>query len=62
MIGTLWKRKSSVKTPIGIVTKHNNYFVTMVYSDGSNETLNHRQLRNYFTPIHPTTPLPHPKE
>ncbi len=70
MLGTIWKKKSSVfhkesyKAPIGIVVdvKAEGKFITLKYGDGSSETISHGLLKNYFTPILPTTPLPYPKE
>ena len=75
MIGTIWKKKSSVfhkesyKAPIGMVVAveaseeaYDGMYVTLRYGDGSNEKISHGLLRRYFTPILPTTPLPYPKE
>lgn len=70
MIGTVWKKKSSVfhkesyKAPIGIVVavEEDGMYITLRYGDGSNEKISHGLLRRYFTPVLPTTPLPYPKE
>mgnify|MGYP005836913561 CR=1 FL=1 len=73
MIGTIWKKKSSVfhkesyKAPIGIVVAveedgKGGTFITLKYGDGASETISHGILKNFFTPIRPTTPLPCPKE
>ena len=70
MIGTIWKKKSSVfhkesyKAPIGIVVavEEDGMYITLRYGDGSDEKISHGLLRRYFTPILPTTPLPYPKE
>ena len=68
MIGTVWKKKSSVfhikYNPIGIVVavEEDGMYITLRYGDGSDETISHGLLRRYFTPVLPTTPLPYPKE
>ncbi len=69
MIGTVWKKKSSVYspspfTPIGIVVavEEDGMYITLRYGDGSDEKISHGLLRRYFTPVLPTTPLPYPKE
>tara|TARA_B100000900_G_C20422013_1_gene651353 strand:+ start:368 stop:580 length:213 start_codon:yes stop_codon:yes gene_type:complete len=70
MLGTIWKKKSSVfhnesyNAPVGIVVavEEDGMYITLRYGDGSNEKISHGLLRRYFTPILPTTPLPHPKE
>ena len=73
MIGTVWKKKSSVfhkesyKAPIGIVVAVeedglSGTFITLRYGDGTVDYISHGLLRRYFTPVLPTTPLPHPKE
>ncbi len=70
MIGTVWKKKSSVfhkesyKAPIGIVVavEEDGMYITLRYGDGSDEKISHGLLRRYFTPVLPTTPLPYPKE
>ena len=70
MIGTIWKKKSSVfhkesyNAPIGMVVavEEDGMYITLRYGDGSNEKISHGLLRRYFTPILPTTPLPYPKE
>ena len=70
MIGTVWKKKSSVfhkesySAPIAIVVavEEDGMYITLRYGDGSKETISHGLLRRYFTPVLPTTPLPYPKE
>ena len=70
MIGTIWKKKSSVfhketyKAPIAIVTaiEEEGNLLTIRYQDGDEEKVSKGILAKYFIPIVPTTPLPHPKE
>ena len=70
MLGTIWKKKSSVfhnesyNAPVGIVVavEEDGMYITLRYGDGSDEKISHGLLRRYFTPILPTTPLPYPKE
>ena len=70
MIGTIWKKKSSIfhnetyKAPIAIVVaiEEEGNLLTIRYQDGDQEKVSKGILAKYFTPILPTTPLPHPKE
>jgi hypothetical protein len=70
MIGTIWKKKSSVfhketyKAPIAIVvaTEEDGNMLTIRYQDGDGEKVSKGILAKYFIPIVPTTPLPYPKE